>query len=369
MRSLPDAGGEPATHDLRLRLGRAERQRMFHLKSDLPVDDGVLRSLKEIAIRELQTRIPSIAELASRMHFEGDVYPLAAGSFHVVHCVQRGDERLAFRSTLPDLFFEDRTLMFDSWVRAWLGGGGCDLPVPETRSLGFMSGGEPFDFSVLAFADGAVLRDLGDPILDEEPGFLVSLGEALRLVHEVEGAGAGLLDGEERAAAPRGVHGAWVDYVDLNLLPHVQSCVDAGYIEPVVADTILRLFETMRPALTSRPLRLLHGDPGTHNICVDPNTKRVTGLLDWEDALVGDPLYDVAMAISFQPERRHRRLLEGYGLHDPTIDDRRLIALYFLRIALFKTTHRLRFAVADKPGRMPGHYRIQAGLDQLSRLV
>ncbi|MDR3467815.1 MAG: aminoglycoside phosphotransferase family protein [Xanthobacteraceae bacterium] len=353
-----------------LRLDRAARRRMFHLKSDLPVEDELLRSLRERADGELRARVPAIAELAAKLHLGGEVRPLAAGSFHLVHRLDRADGTVVFRSTLSDLFVEDRTLLFDRWVRNWLGTVGRAALVPETRAVEFTGGGAPFDFSVLAFADGIVLRELGDPILDVEPEFLRGLGLALRLVHEVEGTGAGLLDGDAGGEdAPRGVHDAWTDYIDLRLQDHARTCVDAGYITAADADTILHLFEAMRPSVAARPRRLLHGDPGTHNVCVDPDTRRVTSLLDWEDALVGDPLFDVAMAISFHPERRHAPLLAGYGLDRPTIEDRRLIALYFLRIALFKTTHRLRFAIADLPGRVPGHHRILSGVNELVRLM
>ena len=116
-------------------------------------------------------------------------------------------------------------------------------------------------------------------------------------------------------------------------------------------------------------MRLLHGDPGTHNICVDPQRRRVTLLLDWEDALVGDPLFDVAMVSSFQPARRMASFLSGYGLETPSREEQVLIALYFLRIALSKTVHRVRFAIVDKPGRTPGHHRIYRGVEELERLL
>lgn len=353
-----------------VRLGRAERRRMFHMKSDLPVEDRLLRSLKLRAENELRARTPAIAELAAELGLDGDVQPLAAGSFHVVHRLERPDEMLVVRSTLPDVFLEDRTLLFDGWARRWLDTIGRAALVPETRASGFASEGAPFDFCVLAFARGVVLRALGDAVLDEEPAFLTEIGRALRLVHDVEGTSAGLLDGGAGGEiSPRGVHDAWIDYVELNLQDHVRACVDAGFVTPTDVETISRLFEAMRGSIATRPLRLLHGDPGAHNICVDPQTKRVTSLLDWEDALVGDPLYDLAMAMSFQPHRRHGPLLAGYGLEHPTNDDQRLIALYFLRIALFKTTHRLRFAIADLPGRQPGHHRILSGVNELRRLM
>ena len=75
------------------------------------------------------------------------------------------------------------------------------------------------------------------------------------------------------------------------------------------------------------------------------------------------------MVSSFHPERRLPPFLEGYGLGQPSPEERRLIALYFLRIALFKTVHRLRFGVRDLSGRTPGHHRIYRGVSELQQLM
>jgi aminoglycoside phosphotransferase (APT) family kinase protein len=155
----------------------------------------------------------------------------------------------------------------------------------------------------------------------------------------------------------------------LNLERHLDACQRAGYIDATLAARIVRQFDLAQPLLQNRPMRLLHGDPGTHNVVVDLKTKRVTALIDWEDTLVGDPLFEIAMVSSFQPVRRMAAFMTGYGLERPSIEDNRLIALYFLRIALCKTVHRLRFDISDRPGRIPGHHRIYRGVDELERLL
>jgi hypothetical protein len=340
------------------------------LKSDPPIADGRLQQLRAEAVREVRDRVPAVAAILADIGLPGDVQPLAAGTFHVVHRVDTADGRaLAFRSSLPGLFAQDRGLLLDDRVRTWLEGAEAATCVPRTLHVGFRSQGAPFDFAISAFADGVTLRDLGDAVLDEEPGYLFGMGQALRRVHQVEGSGAGLVDCDTAAgAAPAGVHAAWRDYVTVRLPDHVGACARIGHVSTAQADAILRTFADMQPALAGRPVRLLHGDLGTHNVCVDPSTRAITALLDWEDALVGDPLYDVAMVSSFQPERRMGAFLAGYGL-DPTIEEQRLISLYFLRIALFKAVHRFRFAVVDRPDRAPSHLRIHRALDELRRLA
>ena len=46
------------------------------------------------------------------------------------------------------------------------------------------------------------------------------------------------------------------------------------------------------------PLRVFHGDLGGVNCRIDPATGAVTGLLDWDSAVVGDPATDIAAVLA-----------------------------------------------------------------------
>jgi len=349
---------------------RETRRKIFYLKADSPFADSQLRALKVRAERELHARTLVVPELARQSGFTGETEPIAVGYHHVVHKITGFQgEAVAVRSTVSDVFSEDRGLLLEKFARVWMGGVGRSELVPETLTVKFKKDGVPFDLSILGFSAWPVLANLGDYVLDDDPRWLFEIGQTMREIHAIDGAGAGLLDVSETDAGlvPTGVHPQWADYVSLNLVKHADICVDACYIEPRQRDRILQLFDHLRAALNDRPRRLLHGDPGTHNICVVPETRRVTTFLDWEDALVGDPLFDVAMVSSFQPERRMQPFMKGYGMEFSRKPEQQLIALYFLRIALSKTVHRLRFGIVDKPGRSPGHHRIYRGLDALER--
>jgi hygromycin-B 4-O-kinase len=355
-----------------LRFTAQERRRTFYSKTDIALDDTTLRRLAERAQTDLVDRTSAIAELVRQHGHGGRVSPLAAGTFHVVHRVERVlDPPVVVRSTLSGLFWADEGLRLDQLARKWLDTAGLSSLVPETFAVGFAVNGAPFDFAISAVARGVPLRDLGDDTLDRSPAILESLGRALRSVHQVGGKGAGLLDCGKDATveAAGGVHGSWQDYILLHLDEHVAACADEGFLDGALCDRIARAFRALTPELDRRPLRLLHGDPGIHNICVDPLTNEVTSLIDWEDALVGDPLFDVAMVASFQPERRMPGFLRGYGLEQPDRLDQAMIGLYFLRIALSKTVHRLRFGISDRPGRTPGHHRIYRGIESVERVI
>jgi aminoglycoside phosphotransferase (APT) family kinase protein len=361
-----------ACHLRPVSLTREGRRQIFYMKTDLAIPDLRLRSLRREAERQMQSRLAEVAGLLSNLGIEGTAHPLAAGTFHLVYRVTLPEGRsVILRIPLLDLFVRDHALAFERNVRNWLNRLQLGGLVPETIDIGFESDGAPQDYVLLSEASGSVLRDLGDQILDDRPEYLTKIGRALRSVHDVEAAGAGLLEfGNDQATdGPRGVHSAWADYIFLNLEQHIAICLALGVVDERTVEQINRLFEWMKPALSDRPRRLLHGDPGIHNICADTETAGVTCILDWEDALAGDPLFDVAMFSTFQPARRMPAFFAGYGLANPDKEERRLLALYFLRIALSKTVHRARFGIADRPDRAPAHDRIHRGIRDLEQLM
>lgn len=354
-----------------LSLSRDYRRRTFYLKTDIDVPDSRLRGLRPEAEHQLQARLPEISALISRLGIDGIAQPLTTGTFHLIYrTVPRAGPSMILRTPLSELFESDRGLAIDGKVRKWLKPAHREYLVPETIDVRYANDGAPFDYAILAEAPGRVLRDLGDQILDERPEYLTNIGRVLRAIHGINAIGAGLLDLEDSSdQPPNGLHPAWLDYLVLNLDKHIGFCRGLGLIDDSMARKIESLFEAMTPALEGRPSRLLHGDPGIHNVCVDVENRAITCVLDWEDAMAGDPLFDVAMFSTFQPPRRMQSFFEGYGMLEPTDVERRLLALYFLRIALAKSVHRARFGIADRPDRTPAHERIFRGVTDLERLI
>ncbi len=187
---------------------------------------------------------------------------------------------------------------------------------------------------------------------------------ALASVHALRGAGAGPLSLVQlRSGAIAGLHTSWREFMHLRLEEHLRECVAMGAISAVEAGRADQAFSG--PLLTdAASAALLHGDPGGHNFIMRGDA--VAGVIDWEDAMVGDPLFELASMCTFHPERRHAAILEGHG----TTLEQGSVALgrfwlYFLRIAIAKTVHRHRFGYTDAPGRTPAASRIQLALRSL----
>ncbi len=224
------------------------------------------------------------------------------------------------------------------------------------------------DLQIQALAPGHCLRefDHDDSLISP---FFPAVAGALASVGSVAVQGAGPIDvSVSRDQLLTGLHPTWSEFLTLRLADHAGLCLAAGLIDRAEQAKIDRAFENLLPAASRQPLGLVHGDPGNHNVFVDG--ERIT-LIDWEDALAGDPLMDLANWATFHPERRWPTFFASIPGTGPSSGDETqdsLFWLYFLRLALAKTAHRLRFGTPDAPGRPPASRRIQRALDALAGL-
>ncbi len=115
-----------------------------------------------------------------------------------------------------------------------------------------------------------------------------------------------------------GQDASWSGWLHAELLSCAQPLIRAGYLPPhfmCLADDVLR---SLAPELETVRPRLLHGDLGDGEIFVDARSGAVTALVDWGDALSGDPLYDFARFVAGgpaddeRPARYRPRVMQSY---------------------------------------------------------
>jgi aminoglycoside phosphotransferase (APT) family kinase protein len=364
----------PASADAELGAWFAQRSRLFYAKTDLEVADAVLQGLRERTHQQLGMAADQIA--AAYRHVFGT--PPAAvealdqqGTFHRLFRARgaTGATCLVRASAAADLF-RDFLLHLDPWVAARLHAAG--LPAPRVYAVDTSRTVLALDYEILEEVHAPSLQQFND----DEPrmqALFRQLGEVAARVHAIPLDGFGFLDvrpllapGADARTALRGIHSTWRAYVELNLAEHVAACGRIGALTTAEADQVLSVFEANAARLAAVAPRLLHGDLGSHNVLTDGTA--VVALIDWEDCLAGDPVFDVALWATFQPEHRYAAFLEGYRAAGPLPDDFEVrFWLYYLRVALAKTVHRHRFGYADRPGRPPAALRVRRGLDGLRR--
>jgi aminoglycoside phosphotransferase (APT) family kinase protein len=153
----------------------------------------------------------------------------------------------------------------------------------------------------------------GGEVSPSDAAVLRSLGAELVMLHQVRGDGFGLLSGALRPT--------WVELL-MDQVGSLDGLVDAGLLP---ADQRERLVEAVA-ARTPEPEGpvLLHGDLHPRHVYAAGGV--LTGIIDWGDALYGDPLFDLAR-FSIAGVDATSAVLDGYGL-ELTAELEQTFALY-----------------------------------------
>jgi Ser/Thr protein kinase RdoA (MazF antagonist) len=341
-----------------------QRQAVFYPKADLPLPDALLRpSMPAPEVQAAQVRAASDVCRRALGESPVDVRPLSElGTFHTLYRATFADgRRRVVRFNALSSQQRDCPLLLDAAASAALKEAG--LPALVVKKVDLSRQWCPWDYEIVEEAPGKSLKafDHDDALIMP---LLRALGGFVARLHAIHTEGSGLMDvrplTRSGAMTLRGAWARWQDYLMVRLPEHVACCVDLGAITTREADAIHEQFECLRDIAVTPCL--LHGDLGNHNIFTDGSA--ITALIDWEDCLSGDPVYDIAFWATFHPERRHRAFLEGYQEVRPLpVDFEMRFWLYFLRVALAKTVLRHRLGLKDLPGRSPAALRIRRGLD------
>jgi aminoglycoside phosphotransferase (APT) family kinase protein len=351
----PDAGA-------RARQRRALRG-TFYRKADVDVPDAVLRALPaakaQVAAESGTALRAEIERILGRAPLAVDLLA-NAGTFHAVFRVT-GDEGLGWyaRTGVPGMPAPALHFEIEAWAANTARAAG--LPVPEVRHVDLTRTRLPVDLEIIEAAPGVPLADAPAPVP------LAALGRAVRRLHEVAMAGFGLLlpDG---SGPPRGACDSWPEFLCTNLEAHVAACRHDGALTAAEAADALACHRDAEAGLGAHSGALLHGDLANRNVLIADG--RLSAVLDWEDSLAGDPIFDVACWGTFVGNHERRaEFLAGYADAPALPEDAEFrYWLYYLRIMLAKTVHRRRFGWAATD-RIPASARLRPALDALRRLA
>jgi hygromycin-B 4-O-kinase len=199
------------------------------------------------------------------------------------------------------------------------------LPIPAVLDVGHLDGAHAFCVSGrlpgrrLHDVDAAHLSQLVDPTVQ----LMATIAAAdMRGTH-----GFGRFDSTGIAPYAR-----WHDFLTGIADPERYDWVQAGRTAHMpMVHTLCRLVAQLA-AQCPEERRLIHGDFGSYNVLTDG--QRITAVLDWDRALFGDPLYDVANLLFWQ-EGPLRPLIERVEQQGHTVQHwHERVCCYQLRIGL-----------------------------------
>ncbi|HEX2581428.1 MAG TPA: aminoglycoside phosphotransferase family protein [Dongiaceae bacterium] len=345
--------------------GPAFPDRSFYRKADIAAPDEKLRRLRETNINEASARTPHIAALVEKVlgRRVASVQPLSSqGTFHLVHEVRLSDgAQLIFRSSLPELIPADSAFEVEQAVVKKLTATGLPVvPILATAD----GAAAPFSYQIMSQAPGSALSSRDRDAVDSDPPLLACLGGAVASLGRIPGTGFGPLQVTQGYGRLQGSFSSWRDYAMCRWEDHLAQGERLSLWEVAQTAEIDNHGRGILPLLPETPGSLIHGDLGNHNIFVEGQT---VFLIDWEDAMLGDPTFDAAMWASFHLPRAFGPFLDSFrpGWRDDEIFRARF-AFYFFRIVLAKAIHRHRFGYADVPGRPTMRQRMAEAREMLA---
>lgn len=187
------------------------------------------------------------------------------------------------------------------------------------------------NFILMSKLDGSILGQLEKTLASEQlKDAYVQIGQLLREFHRIPMEAFGYI-------GPRGIWTAYPsnrDYLTYQFQRKLKEFGERGgsaELAQRVAEHVTkrtRLFDGCSQAV------LCHNDLHAGNLLatIENGELRLTGVLDFEGALAGDPLMDVAKALYYLDEKCTRALLDGYGPLDREHGSRTLdlYHLYFV---------------------------------------
>jgi aminoglycoside phosphotransferase (APT) family kinase protein len=249
-----------------------------------------------------------------------EAVPAGGGTFAAVWRVALADGRdvilkVGPEPSIPLLTYEAGLIDSEAWYFRRVAQAAPRVPVPAVLHA------EP-EWLITGFLPGVALTEKDDPRVREQ------LGAALARVHEITGDRFGYSGRRPHATTWPAAFAAMMEALLSDaLMWKVSLPVDAGLIRRVVADSAAALAQVTRPAL-------VHFDLWDGNVLHAGGS--LTGLLDGERFLFGDPLVDFVSPLLFRnaEDEPDHPFLTGYGKTAFTAPERRRLGLYRLYLYL-----------------------------------
>ena len=183
---------------------------------------------------------------------------------------------------------------------------------------------------------------------------ITRFGDAVHRLHALSVPGYGAISSQKLL----GLWDSWGAYIRTALNAELSILKKRS----VLSDSeCKRIITVMKQTAFPSKHKLLHGDLAHHNVFV---SKTAVTLVDWEDAVSGDPMYDVAYYETgcYSHPAWFAAFEKGYG----RIQKNRLYWVYYLRAALAKTVVMIREKKKNELGDLPLGTRIRFALTKLA---
>ncbi len=346
------------------------RQSFFNVKSDIALQADNIQQLTTPVLDEINDKkyqLHHLCEVSLQKAIQSVSYLPSSATFHLLFEVtDDSNHTYIVKTTKASFPLTSHNFHIDQWVMNLLRA--SNFPALPIYAVDCSRQRVDFDYLIMDKAQGLPLIQLKThPNLFNQS--IRQLGTYLAHIHSIPSTQFGLLDAEKLAANGicAGLIPSWKDFIFTRLDEHLTYCHLRGIVSHEQLATIKSIFNNHEHYFKQDTSCLLHGDLNDHNIFVHNEQLLV---IDWEDAVAGDPIFDIALWGTFM--HHHEKLdlfLEGYQLVGQLNEAFELLYwLYYLRIMLAKTVVRYKFEYY-KTDKIPAIQRILPAIDEIKRLT
>lgn len=273
------------------------------------------------------------------------VEPVRADGNHYAFIITCSDGQYFFRA--DDGLGDDDYMLAESRIMVMAAERG--VPAPRVRHTDVSMRKAPFRFQIMEYrADSCLNVFHRDGRLDVE-AVSRQLGAYLRLLHTISRDGFGFVDTAllARSGEVRGLDADYASYFYRRLDDHLGYLRVNALLDGAACDEVLALFERHAPRLRLGRGALVHRDPALWNVLGTPDT--ITAIIDWDDAVIGDPADDLGILHCFYGDAFMDGVARGYwGGETPPDGFECRVWLHTVRNMLWKTMIRHHLGYFDK---------------------
>ncbi|MBS3762524.1 MAG: aminoglycoside phosphotransferase family protein [Planctomycetes bacterium] len=274
-------------------------------------------------------------EAAVRVHRPGihgdlEFEPIRTGKFNTSYYVRGDGEQMVLRiAPSPEsvfCFYEKDMMRQEPEIHSRLRE---ETEVPVAEIFAFDDTKETIgrDYLLMERLPGRALTDARGV---DQSRVLHQVGEYLARTHELSIDRYGYV-GPHKPMRPQD---SWVEAFQVMWNKLIDDVVDVGHYDEDESSLLRRLLEDNLELFDrDGPARLLHMDIWSQNILVDSKS-RVTGLVDWDRALWGDP--EIEFAVLDYCGISRPAFWEGYGRRRDATRDARVRQVFYLLYELQK---------------------------------
>jgi len=322
----------------------ATRKSVYYWKSDRSHASANTQILSDDIRIEIEKQLISYI----KVHFgNGDITISPAGGQgnHITYFLFRGQNKYFVR--LENGPEKDNYMSVESEVIRQVRE--CNVPVPKIYLTDTSRVYAPFAIQIMECLEQKDLNVVEKKGELDIISIAETLGQYIARWQSIRPVNFGLFNPEVllKEKQLEGFHDTYPQYFFLNWEVHLDYLTKSGFIRQAKAEELKHLVEEFRPLLQLEKGCLVHKDLALWNVMGEKD--KISAVIDWDDAVSGDPMDDLALLGCFHSGKVVLSAIHGY-MKEKTLPQNyeQRFWLHLLRNIIFKSVIRVRGNYFDK---------------------